>query len=358
MKQNYSKMSTKKLHALLEVADNEARTAIEAELAARNQEEKPLELGKAEGQEYNNTDPLTPEEEAYAKALEEKEAAEKEAPQEKRKLTAEELNALVEECKKNVGHKCEVVPFNTITFVPGYIVGVVAEKRAMKALYAIKLEDGRRIVKVHDSALLKISEEMAETPARVRATRATTKKEPWTADEVAAEVEKYIDNVGRAVEVRKFSQLNEDGTAKVDTIMGRIYAVVVDKRTNTILYRIQIPDPTESNPNAIRIIHKVVGSSEITIQEADEMSATILEKSKARREASAARTPLTTADKIMRAKELKAKAEERRAKAEEDCNKLQALIKELTAQLETEGQTETEGQAAGEAAEAESNDLM
>ena len=53
-------------------------------------------------------------------------------------MTDEERHVLAEELKKNVNHRCQAVPFNTVEWVDGYIAGVIEEKRSNKVLYAIK----------------------------------------------------------------------------------------------------------------------------------------------------------------------------------------------------------------------------
>ena len=87
-------------------------------------------------------------------------------------MTDEERHVLAEELKKNVNHRCQAVPFNTAEWVDGYIAGVIEEKRSNKVLYAIKTDDGRRIVKVYDSNLVHILDEVVEPEKKARVRKA------------------------------------------------------------------------------------------------------------------------------------------------------------------------------------------
>ena len=49
---------------------------------------------------------------------------------------------------------------------------MIEEKRSNKVLYAIKTDDGRRIIKVHDSNLVRILDEVVEPEKKARARKA------------------------------------------------------------------------------------------------------------------------------------------------------------------------------------------
>lgn len=179
----FSQMTTKKLNALLATASDEDKKAIEAVLAAREQAQAPAapaapETTTEETPASEEETQLSPEEEAAIKAAEENGGLNplyngSKATQEKKpKMTDEDRHALAEELKKNVNHRCQAVPFNTVEWVDGYIAGVIEEKRSNKVLYAIKTDDGRRIVKVHDSNLVRILDEVVELEKKARARKA------------------------------------------------------------------------------------------------------------------------------------------------------------------------------------------
>lgn len=228
----FSQMTTKKLNALLATASDEDKKAIEAVLAAREQAQAPAapaapeataeETPAAPASEEETQ--LSPEEEAAIKAAEENGGLNllyngSKATQEKKpKMTDEDRHALAEELKKNVNHRCQAVPFNTAEWVDGYIAGVIEEKRSNKVLYAIKTDDGRRIVKVHDSNLVRILDEVVEPEKKARARKAKdpADKIEWTPEAIAEEVNKVIGNVGKGVAFEKYRTTDENGEEHIE----------------------------------------------------------------------------------------------------------------------------------------------
>ena len=336
----FSQMTTKKLNALLATASDEDKKAIEAVLAAREQVQAPAAEVKSEVanpvQEFEDTEnPLTPEEEAAIKAAEENNRlnpmsnSSKSTLEKKPKMTDEERHALAEELKKNINHRCQAVPFNTAEWVNGYIAGVIEEKRSGKVLYAIKTDDGRRIIKVHDSNLIRILEETIEPEkkARIHKAKDPAEKVEWTPEMIADEVNEVIDNVGKIVEFEKYRTTDENGEEYIEMVTGRIVAIVPDKRTQRLLYRISVPTPIEGNPLATKTMHKVVKAENLKIaEEFDEEGAQLNAKYTERREAAATRTPLTPQDRYIRCEENLKKAEEKLQKAQEE---LEAKKKQL-----------------------------
>lgn len=339
----FSQMATKKLNALLATASDEDKKAIEAVLAAREQAQAPAapaapeataeETPAAPASEEETQ--LSPEEEAAIKAAEENGGLNplyngSKATQEKKpKMTDEERHALAEELKKNVNHRCQAVPFNTAEWVDGYIAGVIEEKRSNKVLYAIKTDDGRRIVKVHDSNLVRILDEVVEPEKKARACKAKdpADKIEWTPEAIAEEVNEVIGNVGKTVEFEKYRTTDENGEEHIEMVIGRIVAIVPDKRAQRLLYRISVPAPIEGNPLATKTMHKVVKAGGIKIaEEFDEEGAQLNAKYLERREAAATRTPLTPQDRVIRCEENVKKAEEKLQKAQEE---LEAKKKQL-----------------------------
>ena len=338
----FSQMTTKKLNALLATASDEDKKAIEAVLAAREQAQAPAapaapEATAEETFASEEETQLSPEEEAAIKAAEENGGLNplyngSKATQEKKpKMTDEDRHALAEELKKNVNHRCQAVPFNTIEWVDGYIAGVIEEKRSNKVLYAIKTNDGRRIIKVHDSNLVRILDELIEPGKKVRARKVKdpVDKVEWTPEVIAEEVNEVIGNVGKIVEFEKYRTTDENGEERIEMVVGRIVAIVPDKRAQCLLYRISVPTPIEGNPLATKTMHKVVkaeGEGIKIAEEFDEEGAQLNAKYLERREAAAIRTSLTPQDRVIRCEENMKRAEEKLQKAQEE---LEAKKKQL-----------------------------
>lgn len=361
----FAQMTTKKLNALLATASDEDKKAIEAVLAAREQVQAPAapaapeataeETPAAPASEEETQ--LSPEEEAAIKAAEENGGLNpvyngSKATQEKKpKITDEECHALAEELKKNVNHRCQAVPFNTAEWVDGYIAGVIEEKRSNKVLYAIKTDDGRRIVKVHDSNLVRILDEVVEPEKKARARKAKdpADKVEWTPEAIAEEINEIIGNVGKTVEFEKYRITDENGEEHIEMVVGRIVAIVPDKRVQRLLYRISVPAPIEGNPLATKTMHKVVKAEGIKIaEEFDKEGAQLNAKYLERREAAATRTPLTPQDRIIRCEENVKKAEEKLQKAQEELEAKKKQLEDAKKELDEY----FAGQANGETAEA------
>lgn len=338
----FSQMTTKKLNALLATASDEDKKTIEAVLASREQtqvsvsEETQPEVANSV-QEFEDTEnPLTPEEEAAIKAAEENGGinpmsnSSKATQEKKPKMTDNDRHALAEELKKNINHRCQAVPFNTAEWVDGYIAGVIEEKRSNKVLYAIKTDDGRRIVKVHDSNLIRVLDEVVEPEKKVRGVRKA--KDPvdkieWTPEAIAEEVNEVIGNVGKMVEFEKYRTTDENGKEYIEMVIGRIMAIMPNKRTQHLLYRISVPVPIEGNPLATKTMYKAVKAEGLKIaEEFDEEGAQLNAKYLERREAAATRTPLTPQDRVIRCEENVKKAKEKLQRAQEG---LEAKKKQL-----------------------------
>lgn len=334
----FAQLRTKSLKALLETASEEDKVAIEAVLAEREKAEVPVETpaeAPAETPAFEEETPLTPEEEAALKAAEENcginpmyagRTAER-----KPKASDEERRALAEKLKAEVvNHRCQAVPFNTVEWVDGYVAGVIEEKRSNKVLLAIKTDDGRRIVKVYDSNLVRILDETIEPEKKTRAGRKpkdASEKVEWTPEAIAEDVNEVIGNVGKGVAFEKYRTTDENGKEHIEMISGRIVAIVPDKRSQRLLYRISVPAPIEGNPLATKTMHKVVTTEGLLIaEEFDAEGAQLNAKYLERREAAAIRTPLTPQDRVIRCEENVKKAEEKLQKAQEE---LEAKKKQL-----------------------------
>lgn len=302
---NYSKLSDKKLNALMETASTEEKALIQQELEARQA------ARAAQAQEYVDEEPLTPEQE---KALAEAEANGGKAKKPV-KMTDEELSAFAEECKKNIGHKCQVVPFNTIEWVDGVIVAVIAEKRSNKVMYSIKCDNGKKLNKIHGSELLRILDEVVETSL---SKRTKSQHEAWTEDQFNEEMSKVIGNVGKTI------------TFGEET--GRIIAVIADKRTNSLLYKISQDVEAKDGEPSTKIVHKVVTADVQIAEEFDEAGQELHDKYMARRERRNA-VDKTPEGRVLKCEENLKLAAERLAKAQEAYDKAKAALEAAKAEL-------------------------
>lgn len=300
MKHNFKKMSDEELVALQETADEQTLAAIEAELESR----------------------------AAAAAAETAEpAAEEAAPEADDEAKAAELEALLAECQENVGHRCKLVPVGTIEWEEGTVVGCVKIKRSNTVAYAVKLDNGKRVVKNYKAPLFEILDEVVERAKVTRHAGSRTKAEPWSEERMAEEVAKYIGNVGRAIVIK--------GATEEENTTGQITGIVPVKRSNSVLYRVAIPAPTEEDPKAVAIVHKsVVNTDAYDIMDATEESEAFNANYMAHRENLANRTPLTGAELILDLELKLEKAKDAVKKAEERVAALEKAIAEKKAQLE------------------------
>ena len=298
MKHNFKKMSDEELVALQETADEKTLAAIEAELESRA---------------------------TAAEAAEP--AAEEAAPEADDEAKAAELEALLAECQQNVGHRCRLVPVGTIEYENGTVVGCVKIKRSNTIAYAVKLDNGKRVVKNYKAPLFEILDEVVERAKVTRHAGSRAKAEPWSEERMAEEVAKYIGNVGRAIVIK--------GATEEENITGQITGIVPVKRSNSVLYRVAIPAPTEEDPEAVTTVHKsVVNTDAYDIMDATEESEAFNANYMARRENLANRAPLTGAELILDLELKLDKAKEAVKKAEERVAALEKAIAEKKAQLE------------------------
>ena len=305
MKRNFKKMFDEELVALQETADEQTLAAIEAELESR--------ATAAAEQASVEEQTADPSEGAEAEATEETKAA--------------ELEALLAECQQNVGHRCRLVPVGTIEYENGTVVGCVKIKRSNTVAYAIKLDNGKRVVKNYKAPLFEILDEVVERAKVTRHAGSRAKAEPWSEERMAEEVTKYIGNVGRTIVIK--------GATEEENTTGQITGIVPVKRSNSILYRVAVPAPTEEDPKAVAIVHKSVTNTDAyDIMDATEESEAFNANYMARRENMANRTPLTGAELVLDLELKLEKANEAVKKAEERVATLEKAIAEKKAQLE------------------------
>lgn len=294
-------MKTEKLNTLLATASEEDKIAIQAVLdkraAATASAEAPAENSPAEP----TAEAPTENSPAPAKKSE--------------KLTDDELHALAESCRENMHKKVQVVPFNTVEWVDGYIAGVIEEKRARTVLYTIKAVDGRKLVKAHNSKLLKIFDEKEVVARKVTRARAERPDD----EAVAQMLEDSGKNVGKLL---TFPNAND-----VD-ITARIVSVQADRRTNTVMYKLKgVGDG--------KLYYKVVTATNITIadefdEEGQEMNTAYM----GRRDAAKARLALTPQDRVIKCEEDLHKLEARLSKLQEEIEAKRAQLAEAKAEAQ------------------------
>lgn len=345
---NYAQMPTKKLNALLEtVTDESEKAAIENVLAKRGQ----LAPGDNAPATVNPNAELSAEEQAAIDAANgtDADASEKQAATAKKvkvKPTDEERAALAAKLREEaVGHKCQVVPFNSIEWVNGVIVAIVEEKRTNKCLYAVKADDGRRIVKAYGSELIKISDETVELTRAPRGGKSKDELPEWTHEEVEKAVQEVIGNVGKQISYVETGALGAE-IENAPTILGRIISLVPNKRNHTILYRIEI-QPAEDAPEGTpkKYAHKVTTNDKLAIaEELDDDGKKINEAFIARRNGECKTlTAKTPEEALAIAEQQLKKAEEYKAKAEASIEKWTAKIEEIKAKI---GKDNSEAEAA------------
>lgn len=308
MKRNFKKMSDEELVALQETADEQTLAAIEAELESRA-----TAAAEQASVEEQTADPSEDAEAETAEGAEQDKAA--------------ELEELLAECQKNVGHRCKLVPVGTIEWEEGTVVGCVKIKRSNTVAYAVKLDNGKRVVKNYKAPLFEILDEVVERAKVTRHAGSRAKAELWSEERMTEEVNKYIGNVGRAIVIK--------GATEEENVTGQITGIVPVKRSNSVLYRVAVPAPTEEDPKAVAIVHKSVTNTDAyDIMDATEESDAFNANYMARRENMANRTPLTGAELVLDLELKLEKAKDAVKKAEERVATLEKAIAEKKAQLE------------------------
>lgn len=236
---NYAKMSSKSLVALLgnEETTEEERAAIQEVLDARDSQKTAS---------VNQETPTIVEVDADETELSEDEVKAKEA-----EVAARQ--AIVAGMREMVGHKAQVVPFNTATWVEGVVTGVLDDQRAKNPLWIVKdLESGKIIRKAFGSDLIKVSEtEKIEITRNVR----TQKSAEYTEKEIMEQLADAYQQIGKYAEIVEFS--NKDGEVTKALIIGAMH----EKRSNRVMYRLRKEDG--------KTVHKVYGNGVKVLEEID-----------------------------------------------------------------------------------------
>lgn len=337
---NFNQMSSKKLNAMLEDVNVSAedKAAIQEVLNTRN---------AVHGAPAAVSQELTQEEIDAIAAAEgtSTKVSEKTEKVAKAKITDEERAALADKLRAEVvNHRCEVVPFNSLEWVPGVIASIIEEKRANKVMFAIKTDDGRRIVKAYDSPLVKVSDEVVEPVKKVRSNKTSQLDEngnpipgqtvaEWTDEAIEEEVKKVINNVGKTVSYPEAGAYGEV-VEGAPIVTGRIVSLVPNKRQQTILYRIELDQTNEDGSK--KYAHKVTTNEALTIaDELDEVGQKINDSFTARRYKEAAPKVVMTPEEAFKTAEASLnKAKEALAKAQATLEKRQAAYDEAKSAYE------------------------
>lgn len=339
----FAQMSTKKLQALLETSSEEDVVAIKAVLEARNA------TANAEAASSKASQELSEEEKAALASAEQAADPEPEAKKPKRKvdnnstkLNAEELEAAVEEAKKNLYHRCKVSLMGAIP-LDGTIMGILKDKRAGYVFYVVQTDatseiESRKVYKKFGGKEIEVLDEVVEVvkAKKERTAAAGTKKEKME-DEAWDELYKAIcsaveGNIGKTVLVDSELQ-----------ITGRVVNILRDNRSQGAYYAIKYKNAEGADKTTYKAIkYEQNEQGEIVLdnylgfaEELDEEGKEVNEKWKNR----ASRNPfqkanaLTLEERILAAEESVKKAEASLLKAQETLAMRKTSLETLKAQL-------------------------
>lgn len=327
---NFNQMSNKKLNAFLndENITADEKKAIQEVLNSRNAANVSLE------------DVLQEQKELSAKKFN------------RNKMTDDERVAIAEKLRAEaVNHRCEVVPFDSLDWVTGVVVSVIEEPRNNKVVLAIKTDDGRRIIKAYNSQLVKILDEIVEPKKKIRSNRKTTLDEngnpiysndyeDWPVEDIENAIKDFICNVGKTISFPKSSIVNENGNNDY-VIHGRIVSLVINKRQQSILYRIEL-DKTKDSINdddskgLKKYIHKTVWHNDISIADSlDEIGQKINESFTMRHHKNLLKVQMTPIDVYKTAEASLNKAKEALTKIQATLEKRQADFDKAKIALDT-----------------------
>jgi hypothetical protein len=236
---NYAKMSQKSLLALLgnNETTEEEKAAIQEVLDARAQEAAGISQETPTVVEVDADDAEPSEDETKAKEAQ---------------VAARQ--AVVDGMREMIGHKAQVVPFNTATWVTGVVTGVLDDQRAKNPLWIVKdLESGKIIRKAFGSDLIKVSEtEKVAIPKNVRSQKGVE----YTEKQIMEQLADAYQQIGKYAEIVEFN--NKDGEVTKALIIGAMH----EKRSNRVMYRMR-------SEVTGKTIHKVYGNGIKVLEEID-----------------------------------------------------------------------------------------
>jgi hypothetical protein len=137
------------------------------------------------------------------------------------------------------GCRCSIRLKGDPTIYTGVITSVRPNKKHLKVCYIISLDkDGTKVSKWMGAGYMRV---IPGEPV-IKET-----KKSWPAERLEAEIAKASDNIGKFA-----SYIGEDGSP----ISGRIVGLMVDKRSNVIMYRLRLPED-------LKIVRKATNSCDI-----------------------------------------------------------------------------------------------
>ena len=331
---DFSRMTSSKLKALMEVSNDEDKMAIQEVLNQREQLNK--ETTTAPDTTVYEAEDMTEEE---RRAIEEAEKNGGNNPLYvrggKEKPSKEELETLAESLKEQfLSHKCEIV--KVVSGVPvtttGYIMSVLVNEKSSKVVYAIKLDNGKRVAKAHNNDSIRILDEVVEPEVREKRAQAPRKeRKQYSTEEIEAIKSEAKKQVGKLVEFKLYG--------KEETLSGRITGFVVDMRGPQFLYKIAYTVTNEAGETVKKFAHKTYDSEDLKIAEEFDADGQIMQ---ANYEARANGMPTACKSIAERIAKVEAKVEKLKAQYELQLAKLEALKAELEP-ASTDGQnTEAE----------------
>lgn len=221
---NYKKLKSSKLQELLQTADKHEAIQIISVLRDRGIEPQMPEAKQgaaapeSQSVESNEVGSVS---EVLGEAAPETTAEDAEAKA--------EFDAKIEAANANVGHKCLVVPFNTVDWVPGVIMGVASDFKAGRISYAIKTDAGKKMLKSVDSKLIKISEETVNIDTMKRSRPKGSSTAGRTEEDLQAAIKLALPNVGKQLVI------DENHKARIDGLL-------LDRRTMRVMYKYKDPE--------------------------------------------------------------------------------------------------------------------
>lgn len=248
-------------------------------------------------------------------------AAVEKAAQGAKKMTDEDATALVDQLKETaLNHRCLVVPFNTAEWVPGTIVGIQRDHRNSVA-YAVKLDDGRRVLKQHTSKLIKISEETVAATVKTRIVGEKLTEEEL--DELYLEMSTHVGQLGES-----------------EGVHFRVIGVLRENRSRRCYYKVQY---TESS----RFGYK--SKNNCTLHDFDDEGRELQAKFAAR----VGNTLISDDERLRRAEDNVKKAEAALEAATKRLEERKHALEEIKAKIAAKG---AEAPKAAEPAETPAND--
>lgn len=239
MAKKFEKMETAVLEALLEDVNTSDADALKIE-SILDERERMLEdndvvLNDEENANYDDAqldEYLSEGDDLETEVLAEAKKAEEEA---------ERREAIVEEMQAKVGNKAEVVPFNTIEWVEGYVSGILDDKRAKNPLWVVRSDEGKTIRKAYGSELIKVSDEKHPNAVIRRRGGTRASKPKYTEAQIQEILLRMQANIGMMFDHPRWGESTVIGVThdkRHDTLMYAARSTDDDKRFNVVQHAV------------------------------------------------------------------------------------------------------------------------